>query len=142
MPVDAVSVAPTSAVPEMDGGAVAVGAVGAGGGGGGGGEDGVVVVVVVVVGVVGVGVVVDVVVVVLVVLVVVVPVVLVVVVVLVEVAAVVVVSVVVVEHPGMPECLHGGLLLRPSAAPVATPPSVTITRAIAAAALVCFPIGV
>lgn len=123
MPLDAETVAPTTAVPDTEGAWFDTGAVA------GAGVDGdevvvvvVVVAVVVAVVVVGVGVVV------------VVPV-------LVVVAAVV--STVDVEpvvvQPGIPSCLHGGRLLRATAAPDATPASVTITRAMAAAPLVRSP---
>lgn len=119
MPLDAETVAPTTAVPDTEGAWFDTGAVA---GAGVDGDEVVVVVVVVAVVVVGVGVVV------------VVPV-------LVVVAAVV--STVDVEpvvvQPGIPSCLHGGRLLRATAAPDATPASVTITRAMAAAPLVRSP---
>jgi hypothetical protein len=119
VPLDAETVAPTTAVPDTEGAWFDTGAVA---GAGVDGDEVVVVVVVVAVVVVGVGVVV------------VVPV-------LVVVAAVV--STVDVEpvvvQPGIPSCLHGGRLLRATAAPDATPASVTITRAMAAAPLVRSP---
>jgi len=111
VPADAVNVAPTTAVPEMDGAWFDTGAVDCAGDG-----DEVVVVTAVVV------------------------VVLVVVVVatVVVVSTVVVVGSVVVQ-PGIPACLHGGRLLRAIAAPDPAPASVTITRAMAAAPLVRLP---
>jgi hypothetical protein len=113
VPADAVNVAPTTAVPEMDGAWLDTGAVDCTAGGDG---DEVVVVTAVVVVVL---------VVVVVAAVVVVP-------------TVVVVGSVVVQ-PGIPVCLHGGRLLRAIAAPDPAPASVTITRAMAAAPLVLLP---
>jgi hypothetical protein len=110
-----VSVAPTTAVPEMDGDSLDTGAVD--GADGGDGVDVVVVTAVVVVALV-----------------------LVVVATVVVALTVVVVGSVVVQ-PGIPGCLHGGRLLRATAAPDPAPPSTSSARAMAEAALLPFPMG-